>query len=119
MAEQGLTVTKAGDVSVVAFASTMVLDISTSEAMARDLLRLADSPPPPRILVDFTSVRFLASRMLGLLVELSRKAEAGGGKVIICGLQGDVNRVFRVMQLDRLLTVVTDRDTAIAAFVQA
>jgi anti-anti-sigma factor len=112
MSSKGFDVSKTQDVTVVTFASAAVLDISTSQSMAKDLLRLADGPPPPRIIVDFSAVRFLASRMLGVLVELSKRAEAGQGRVVVCGLRGDLSRLFRVTQLDRLLTLADDRDRA-------
>ncbi len=114
MSGQGFDVSKMQEVTVVTFASAVVLDISTSQSMAKDLLRLADAPPPPRIIVDFSAVRFLASRMLGILVEMSKRADAGNGKVVVCGLRGDLSRLFRVTQLDRMLTLAEDQDKAMA-----
>jgi len=112
MAQQGLGVSRINGVDVVAFGEMAVLDIATSQSLAKRILRLADSPPPPRILIDFSAVQFIASRMLGILVELTKRAEAGSGQVVVCGLRGDLHKVFRVMRLDQLLTVVEDRAEA-------
>jgi len=114
MPDEGLSVTAWGDVSIVTFHAATVLDLSTSEAVRLRLLKLADSPPAPRIIVDFSAVRFLASRMLGVLVELSRRAEAGKGKVIITGLHGDVAKIFQVTRLSRLLCSAASIDEATA-----
>jgi len=116
MSQQGVDVSRTDGIDVVTFGSIAVLDIATSQSMARSILRLADSPPPPRILVDFSAVQFLASRMLGILVELTKRAEAGHGQVVVCGLRPDVHKVFRVMRLDQLLTVVEDKAEAIKSF---
>jgi len=112
MSDEGLSITCQGDISVVTFRETTVLDLSTSENVRKDLLKLANSPPPPKIIVDFSAVRFLASRMLGVLVELSRRAETGKGKVVITGLHGDVSKVFQITKLNRLLHCAMSLDEA-------
>jgi len=114
MADEDLTVTSRGKISVVTFHAATVLDISTSEVVRKQLLKLADSPPPPKIIVDFSAVRFLASRMLGVLVELSRRAETGKGRVVITGLHGDVSKIFQVTKLSRLLNCASSIDEAAA-----
>jgi len=113
MSKGSLAVSQTNEVTVVSFRSTTVLDISTSQSLAKEMLRLASGPPAPRIVVDFSEVRFIASRMLGILVELTKKAQAAHGQVVVCGLQGDVNRVFRVMRLDKLLTIAESPKAAI------
>jgi len=112
MSQEDLDVTKADGVDVVTFASSVVLDIATSQSMAKQILRLTDGVISPQILIDFSAVKFIASRMLGILVELTKRAEAHHGQVVVCGLRPDVHKVFRVMRLDELLTVVEDRTEA-------
>ncbi len=112
MANEGLRITSQGGISVVTFLETTVLDLSTSEDVRKNLLDLANSPPPPKIIVDFSAVRFLASRMLGVLVELSRRAETGKGKVVIIGLQGDVSKIFKITKLSRLLNCAASLNEA-------
>jgi anti-sigma B factor antagonist len=115
MPQQGLNVSVENGVTVVTFGNTTVLDIATSEAMAKELLALVNSPPPPRVLIDFTAVRFLASRMLGVLVEMTRKAETGHGKVVACGLHPDLCKVLQVMRLEQLLSLVDSKQDAMKA----
>ena len=109
MPQQGLDVSEVNGVDVVTFGSGAVLDIATSQSLAKRILRLTDGPTPPRILIDFSAVQFIASRMLGILVELTKRADTCHGQVIVCGLRPDVYKVFRVMRLDELLTVVEDK----------
>jgi anti-anti-sigma factor len=118
MSDNGLSITRMGEIAVVTFHGTTVLDLSTSESVRKDLLKLADSPPPPKIIVDFSAVRFLASRMLGVLVELSRRAEFGKGKVVITGLHGDVSKVFQITKLSRLLHCTASLDEAVDMLVE-
>ncbi len=112
MSDEGLNITRMGEIAVVTFHGAAVLDLSTSESLRTDLLRLADSPPAPKIIVDFSAVRFLGSRMLGVLVELSRRAETGKGKVVITGLHENVSKVFQITKLSRLLHCSADLNEA-------
>jgi anti-anti-sigma factor len=113
MPDEAFSITRRGEIAVVAFHGTTVLDLSTSDSVRKGLLKLADSPPPPMIVVDFSAVRFLASRMLGILVELSRRAETGKGMVIVTGLRGDVSKVFQITKLNRLLHSAADIEEAV------
>ena len=113
MPDETLSIGAIGSIALVTFGETTVLDLSTSEEIRKQLLKLADSPPTPKVIVDFSAVRFLASRMLGVLVELSRRAEAGKGRVIITGLQGDVSKIFQVTKLSRLLHCAESMDDAV------
>ncbi len=107
--EKSLNISEVDGVKVVAFCQSSVLDIATSQAMAKQLLRLAKSPPPPRVLLDFTDVKFLASRMLGILVEMIRMAETGRGRVVVCGLRPELTEMLHLMRLDRIIQLARDR----------
>lgn len=112
MAEHDLTVTRTEGLTLVSFPGAGILGHASVEAMADRLLHLADCEPPARIIFDFTAVRFLASRMLGVLVELTRRAQMAGGKVVLCGLRAELHRILRVTQLDRLLTFADSVEAA-------
>ena len=107
-----LNISQETDLTIVTFATQTVLDLATSDDIARKLLALASAPPTPRVLIDFHDVGFLASRMLGVLVDLTRKAQAVGGSVVLCGLKPELRGVFQVTRLERLLKVVEDPDKA-------
>ena len=50
--------------------------------------------------------------MLGILVDMTRKANALGGQVVLCGLKPELHGIFKVTRLERLLKVVHDPDQA-------
>jgi anti-anti-sigma factor len=113
MSDNSLIIDRQNDVSVVRFQGMTVLDIATSQGMAGELLALTAGPPPPKVVVDLSSIRLVASRVLGILVEMTKKAQAERGKVVVCGLHKDVKQVLRNMRLDRLLTLVEDQHQAL------
>jgi anti-anti-sigma factor len=67
------------------------------------------------IIIDFSSVQFVASSALSVLITLKHLVESGGGALAVCGLRKQVSQVFRIMGLDRTLAVHTTQDEALAA----
>jgi anti-anti-sigma factor len=62
--------------------------------------------------LDFSRTRFLISRVLSVLIEHHRKVTAAGGKLVLCGLDGNLRRLFTLTRLD---TVFPIADTLPAA----
>ncbi len=103
MSEPSLEVSHVGDVTVVDFRHAGVLDSAGVRDVEERLYGLVDEEKRCRLLLDFTEVRFLASRMLGVLVSLHKKAAEQGGMVVLCGLADNLLKVFQVSRLDGVL----------------
>lgn len=101
-------------VTFVSFADPAILDTPAVAIVSEKLLPLIEGDSPPRIVVDLSSVRFLASLMLGTLIKMSERARAAGGKFVICGLRADLGKVFKITHLDEKLTFAEDRDQALS-----
>lgn len=113
MASSGLVVTRVKDVTVVAFGNSAVLDSLTVDAVAKELYALVEEQNKKKILLDFTSVEFLSSQMLGVLLSLHKKAVANGTELVLCGLRKSLMKVFRVMSLHKLLVFAPDGEEAL------
>lgn len=65
-----------------------------------------------QLIVDFSSVSFLDSSGLGALVGILKKI-GHRGDLLVCGLSGDVDQMFRVSRMDRVFAIHRDVDAAI------
>ncbi len=65
------------------------------------------------VLVDLTSLRFIDSSGIGVLIEASHHANGTPMRVLI-GRDTQVERVFRIAGIDEVLPVFTDRARALA-----
>jgi len=70
----------------------------------------------PRIVVDLSGTEFIDSSGLGALVSSLKKARQAGGDLRIAGLAPQVQAVFKLTNLDRILKTVPAADIASAAF---
>jgi len=113
MSHSSLDISYSRDVAVVDFSGVSLLDAPPVEAVQPQLLALVEGRRAPKVVLDMREVHFLASRMVGLLVSLHRKARQAGGEVVICGLAPNLRRVFEVSRLDDVLRFAPDVKTAL------
>lgn len=116
MAGVQLVVQNISGVVVVNFGGTSLLDASAIEAVGRQLYELVDDQARRKILLDFSSVRFLSSSMLGVLVRLHKKAVAIGGRLALLGLQPKLLKVFKITRLDKVFDIYDDEGEAFRSF---
>ncbi|WP_299031641.1 STAS domain-containing protein [uncultured Sulfitobacter sp.] len=65
-----------------------------------------------QIIIDFATVSFLDSSGLGALVGVLKKI-GHRGDLLVCGLNGDVDQMFRVCRMDRVFPIHRDVDAAL------
>lgn len=111
-----LVVQNIGDVVVVNFGDTAILDGLTIDAITRSLLDLVDNQARRKILLDFSRVRFLSSSMLGVLIRLQKRIGAINGRLAILGLRPELHKVFKITRLDKLFNFYNDEQDALNSF---
>jgi anti-sigma B factor antagonist len=58
--------------------------------------------PGTRLVIDFSDVQYLASRVLGDLIRLKKQLDAGRGRLSLRHLHPDLMEVFQISRLDRV-----------------
>jgi anti-sigma B factor antagonist len=80
------------------------LDIVTSDEVKRDLAALVDAGHVS-LALDLSTVGFVDSSGLGVLVALHRHAQSSGGSFVVRSVPPQVQRLFDITRLGDLLTV--------------
>ncbi|MGD8451683.1 MAG: STAS domain-containing protein [Phycisphaerae bacterium] len=111
-----MSVERRGSTGVVSFQQNSILDTVSIQNLSRQLYELVDAGETPRLLIDFTNVRFLSSQALGVLLTLRRKADKSGTQVAFAGLRPELQRVFQVTKLDTMFAFYEGVPEALAAF---
>ena len=111
-----LEVEDQGDIAVVNFVDKKILDEQNIQMIGDDLFRLVDELGRRKILLNFRNVEFLSSAALGKLITLNRKVQAVRGKLILCGISGEIKEVFQITKLDKLFTIHAEEMAALQAF---
>jgi anti-sigma B factor antagonist len=69
-----------------------------------------------KIVVDMSSVNFVASLALRMLLANLKVVQPLGGDLRLCGLQPTVAEVFRKSRFDSLFQMFIDQDAALASY---
>ena len=86
------------------------LDSHNSPALKLELKRLADRRPTT-VIVDLTGVRFVDPNGLAALLASDQFATRCGCRVRVAGLSPDVQTLFALAQVDRVLAIFpTERE---------
>ena len=105
-------VTRRG-VTVVSFNEASIYGLSDVDKVNKELRRFVERDKPEKMIVDFSGVKFISSQMLGLLVDLWRKMKEYQGVVIISGIVPQLNRVFKITNLDKIFDFYPDAESAL------
>lgn len=107
-----IKITAEKDIAIMSFnvanlAAGQVLD-ETSQIFS-DFIK---NNKPQCIIVDFASVKFFSSQMLGILIDARKKLSAAGGNVAISGINPQLYRVLKITNLDKIFRFYPDVKTA-------
>jgi anti-sigma B factor antagonist len=78
------------------------LDLATAPALRQEVIALVGDGRR-RIVLDLTGTEFLDSLGLGLVVAIAKRVRVNGGELAIVCPEPRLQRVFRIVDLDRIL----------------
>ena len=116
MPEPNLVVQNIGGVVVVNFADASILDGPAIESLGKRLYELVDQQAQRKILLDFSKVRHISSSLLGVLIQLQKKSGAIHGRVAVCSLRPELQKVFKITRLEKLFSFYEGEEPALNSF---
>lgn len=105
---KNLLISSQEGVTVVSFLHSKLLDETNIHEMGANLLKLIEIDPNIKMVINFDSVEYLSSAVLGKLMAIHKKISEGKGKVVLCGIVPDVLEVFKITKLDKLFNIESD-----------
>ena len=102
-----------GGVAVVEFTESIVSDLDGIAQSARLLNTFFDENQPGRVIFDFDQVSFFSSQVLGLILETRARLLDWEGLVAICNTNSQLQRVFKITNLDKIFKFFPDRRSAV------
>ena len=110
----GVDISSAGDVAIVSFQSACISGVEEISSASAQIREYVHRQKPQRMVFDFSGVKFFSSQVLGLLLEARAHLQSEHGRVVICALDAQLHRVFKITNLDRIFTFHPDRKTALS-----
>jgi len=111
-----LNTTKVEDVLIVYFTDSSILDESTMQSLGRDLMACVEKCEDQRLLLNFESVRYMSSAMLGKLVALNKKCKEAEVTLKMCNIDKDIMLVFQMTKLHKVFDIHATEEKAMKSF---
>ncbi len=97
-------------------AIVVFLDIQIGPDARDQLYALVDEQHITRMVLDLSDVWALSSYALGILANLQKKVNQAGGRMRLCGLNANINQLFRLTKFDQIFDLHPDRASAMTGF---
>lgn len=102
------------DITIVAFGEELEqLSEDVMPAVASSVDE-AGQASVPKVLLDMSNVKFFGSSFIEVLYRLWKQVESRGGRFVISGLHPYCREVLQVTNLDKIWTIVADRESGLA-----
>ena len=115
MGKKALTMNeRRGDVGVVRFLTSQVLDEMNVQQLGEELRQLVDKQYLVKVVINFERVKFLSSAVLGKLISLHKRLGKEKGRLALCCINKDVRQVFKITRLDKLIPIFDSEESALS-----
>ncbi|QEF98996.1 STAS domain protein [Stieleria maiorica] len=105
-----------GEILVVGFMDSKILDSQRIEQVGRELQDAVPQAIHKKLLLNFRGVSFMSSAMITKLVMLNKSCKAQGVALKFCEVSPNVLEVFKITKLNKLFDIQGSEDKAIASF---
>lgn len=68
------------------------------------------------IILDLSQVNYMDSMALGVLISLQRSCRMNGGTLVLCGLESNLRRIFKMTMLDSVFSIRETVEEALKIF---
>ncbi len=105
-----------GDIGIVRFATSRVLDGSNVEQLGQEFEYLVREKYIIKMIVNFEKVKYMSSAVLGKLITLNKMITGEKGKLKFCCIDPTVMEIFKIMKLDKLFKIYETEEKAVESF---
>src|SRR6056297_4128894 len=105
-----------GEVLVVGFMDSKILDSQRIEQVGRELQEAVPQAVHKKLLLNFRGVSFMSSAMITKLVMLNKTCKAQGISLKFSDVSPNVMEVFKITKLNKLFDIYDSEEKAIASF---
>jgi anti-anti-sigma factor len=105
-----------GEIRVIFVDVARFVDGAVIEQCYREIVELLEKTEESCVLLHFGRVGFMSSAALGMLIRVQKKCKEFEIALKLCNINPDINEVFKITGLNKVLDIRADASDAIEAF---
>lgn len=110
-----IKVTESGQVSVVTFNDSKIIDEAEIQEFGQELYDLVERQGRKKIILNFGHVEFLSSAALGKLIGFDKRVKQNNAELMLSNIRPEIYEVFAITKLTKLFNIKDDEADALAA----
>jgi len=103
------------DVTLVTFTDSTVIDLQHIDNIRDELLEMLVSRGCRKVVLDMSKVQHFSSSALGMLVEAAAAAKKAKGQLVLCGVQPEIRKIFKITKLEKQFQFAASEKEALSA----
>jgi anti-anti-sigma factor len=104
------------DILTIRLTDERLVDPEVITRVFDDVLAVLGKSEDRNVVLDFSTVKFMASAMLGKLVQLQKKCQEYKAKLKLAAVSPDILEVFKITKLNKVFDIQPDEATARKSF---
>jgi anti-anti-sigma factor len=104
------------DILTIRILDERLVDPEQIKRLCDDLMTLLGKSDETQVVLDFAHVKFMASAMLGKLVQLQKKCVEFKAKLKLASVAPEILEVFKITKLHKVFDIQADEATARKSF---
>jgi anti-anti-sigma factor len=114
-APRRIKVNQSGNVTVVTFNDSKIIDEAEIQEFGQELYDLVEREGRKKIVLNFGNVEFLSSAALGKLIGFDKRVKQHKAELILSNIRPEIYEVFAITKLTKLFIIKDDEADALAA----
>ncbi|MFA5252830.1 MAG: STAS domain-containing protein [Phycisphaerae bacterium] len=104
--------------TIVTFTDEKILEERDIVELQQSLMGVIEQAENTSLILDFSTVKFLSSAVLGLLIRVSKKVYEQNGQLRLCNISPRIYEIFKITRLTKIFDILPDRASAAASFAE-
>jgi anti-anti-sigma factor len=101
--------------TIVTFTDEKILEERDIVELQQSLMGVIEQTEKINLILDFSTVKFLSSAVLGLLIRVSKKVYEQNGQLRLCNISPRIYEIFKITRLTKIFDILPDRASAAAS----
>jgi anti-sigma B factor antagonist len=107
------------EATIITFTDEKILEERDILELQESLMGVIEQAEKINLILDFSTVKFLSSAVLGLLIRVSKKVYEQDGQLRLSNISPRIYEIFKITRLTKIFDIYPDRASAIASFTKA
>ncbi len=108
-----ISVEYAENATIVSFTDEKILEEKDIKELQDSIMSIIEQTEQINLILDFQSVKFLSSAVLGLLIRINKRIYEHDSNLKLCNINPRIYEIFKITRLTKTFDIYNDVESAV------